>query len=944
MASEHASSRDPEAFQHLSMQVQEALNQRGFTEPTNPQERAIPPLSAGKNVLVAAPTGSGKTETAMLPVFDAILNTDPAGMSALLITPLRSLNRDLLSRLKWWGETLDIAVEVRHGDTSRYQRRQQAENPPDVLITTPETLQAMLTGARLREALSTVEHVVVDEVHEIAGSKRGCQLAIGLERLRELAGAFQRVGLSATVGDPDQIADFLTGNRDCEIVEINAGTEINVKVVRPEITNADEELAQELMTESEIASHLRAIESIVDTHESTLIFVNTRQTAEALGSRFNQMEVDIGVHHGSLAKSARIDVETAFKEGELDALLCTSSMELGIDIGRIDHVIQYSSPRQVTRLLQRIGRAGHQRDEVSHGTIICTSADDIFESLAIAERANKGDVEPAEIHYESLDTVANQIVGMVMGYGELRAMHAYQVISRAHPVLSLTENEFKAVVEELAQNRVIWLDKEMDQISKRNGTWQYFYSNLSMIPDESTYEVSDLSAGKQIGTLDERFVVNFAEPGEIFIQQGKMWRITSVDEEEETVQVSPIEDPGGEIPSWTGEEIPVPFEVAQDVGEFRAMVNARIEQGDASTAIASDIAACYPTTTQTIETVVSHLEAQEPMPTHDQIVIEGGTGRELVVNACFGHKLNETLGRLIAALLGQQSGSSIAIDIDPYRITMTVPRRISNSDVKAVLLDTAPEHLEELLELSLKHADMLKFRLAQVAIKFGRLDDSSSVKTIGRDRFLEVFRETPAYDEAVRAIFQEDFDIPTAETILNKLQAGDISIKIVGERTAVGTGGRAASKEFLAPENADASVVKSIQERIQNDDITLFCVYCQDWQHTTKIRRVQDQPTCPTCESTRIAALNPWIAEDVVQAITKDEVDEEEERLIQRAYRSASLVQAHGKKAVIAMAGRGIGPHNAARVINKLREDEDDFYRDILEREKEYARTKAFWD
>ncbi|ERH11663.1 MAG: Lhr-like helicase, partial [halophilic archaeon J07HB67] len=275
-----------DAFAALSEPVRAALSERGFTTPTEPQRRAIPRLVDGSNGLVVAPTGTGKTETAMLPVFSALADDPPEGMGALYVTPLRALNRDMRQRLEWWGETLDLDVQVRHGDTTDYQRQKQADDPPDVLVTTPETLQAMLTGSKLRAALADLSHLVIDEVHELAASKRGAQLTVALERLRELAGSYQRIGLSATVGEPEEVGKFLTGARGCEIVEIDAGSAVDFEVVSPEVTAADERLAGELATDADIASHVRLIRDVVAAHESTLIFVNTRQTAEALGSRF----------------------------------------------------------------------------------------------------------------------------------------------------------------------------------------------------------------------------------------------------------------------------------------------------------------------------------------------------------------------------------------------------------------------------------------------------------------------------------------------------------------------------------------------------------------------------------------------------------------------------------------------------------------------------------
>ncbi len=937
---------DVAAFTHLGATVRGALSERGFSTPTAPQRLAIPPLAAGQNTLVIAPTGSGKTETAMLPVFDHLVADPPDGFGALYVTPLRALNRDMRDRLEWWGEYLDLDVDVRHGDTSQYQRSKQAENPPDVLVTTPETLQAMLTGDRLREALEDVSHVVIDEVHELAASKRGAQLAIGLERLRDLAGEMQRIGLSATVGEPQEVANFLTGNRACEIREIDVGGNVDVTVRRPEITDEDEELAGTLVTDTSTASHVRCIQDLVAAHESSLIFVNTRQTAEALGSRFKSLDLPIGVHHGSLSKDARIDVEDRFKAGELDGLLCTSSMELGIDVGRVDHVIQYQSPRQVTRLLQRIGRAGHRQDEISSGTIVTTRPDDTFEALAIARRARAGEVEPAAIHEGSLDVVANQLPAIVQSRGATHVSEAVETITRAYPFRTVAEETIREICAELKRNRVLWLDEEADRLETTGGTWQYVYANLSMIPDEETYDVHDIASSTQIGTLDERFVVNFAQPGEVFIQRGEMWRIAEIDDDEATVKVSPIEDPGGEVPSWIGQEIPVPAAVASEVGEIRGVAEPQLQSGADAAAVGRSLSGRYPADPETLTDACQQLERQVEggiaMPTADRLVLEG-QGRTVVLNAPFGHETNETLGRVLSALLGQRAGSSVGLDIDPYRIELEVPNAIATADIIDVLEETAPDHVEPIVELGLKRSDALAFRLTQVSAKFGALKRWQGSGRISPERLLSALEDTPMYAEAVREVFHEDLDVEGAARVLERLQSGDLELVTERGRTPIGQGGRSSGKELLAPENADASVIKTVKERLQNDRVILCCTHCLDWKAKTKVKRVADQPECPECGSTRIASLNPW-ADEVVQAVQAEEKDEEQKELTQRAFRAGNLVQSHGKQAVIAMAARGVGPHNAARIIAKLRENEDDFYRDILSKEREYARTQSFWD
>ncbi|KOX95922.1 helicase [Halorubrum tropicale] len=964
-----------DAFAHLGSEVREALSDRGFSTPTEPQREAIPPLAAGRNALVLAPTGTGKTETAMLPVFDALAEArsspgDPPreGISALYITPLRALNRDMMDRLEWWGETLGVEVAVRHGDTTQYERSKQADDPPDVLITTPESLQAILTGSKMRAALEDVAHVVVDEVHELASAKRGAQLTVGMERLRRVAGPFQRIGLSATVGDPEEVGRFLVGtgtrdpdregDRDFETVEVAAGTRTDVRVLDPEITDRDTTLAGELAVDETTASHVRTIREIVADNESTLIFVNTRQTAEALGSRFKTLAekerergvdapTEIELHHGSLSKEVRIDVEDRFKSGDLDGLVCTSSMELGIDVGRVDHVVQYGSPREVARLLQRVGRAGHRRDLVSEGTVVAQGGDDTLEAMAIARRAGEELVEPANIHHGSLDTVANQVVGLVMDEGELHAREAYRTITDAYPFRDLSEPRFQEVVRELDGNRLLWLDEETDTLEKSGGTWQYFYANLSMIPDEATYEVYDMSSRRGIGTLDEQFVVNFAGPGETFVQRGEMWKITEIDEDEERVNVTPIPDPTGEVPSWVGQEIPVPKPVAEEVGRIRGEAAAALEAGSTPEAVAADLAERYPTDAETVaaalKSVVDHVDAGHPVPTDERVVIEG-SARTVAVNAAFGHEVNETLARLLAALVGQRAGSSVGMDVDPYRIEFEVPGGVGPGTFREVLETTDPDRLEAYLELAVKKSDALKFTLAQVAAKFGAVKRYKEGRgKFGGDRLLAALEDTPVYDEALREVFHADLAVPETADLLAAVQDGSLDLTIARERTPLGTAGRSAGTEFLVPDNADADVIETVKERIRDDRVICFCLHCTDWKQTTKVRRVRDQPECPECGSTRIAALNPW-DDETVAAVRAPEKDDEQERRTERAHRAASLVQTHGKRAVIALAARGVGPHNAARIINKLREDEDEFYRDVLRQEREYARTQSFWD
>ncbi|MDG6898605.1 MAG: DEAD/DEAH box helicase, partial [Nitrososphaerota archaeon] len=364
-------------FDDFSQPLVEALREKGFSSPTDPQMKLVPVVREGKNALLMAPTGTGKTEAAFLPILDRMIReglSREKGTKLLYITPLRALNRDMLDRMQWWCKKFDIRLGVRHGDSSQAERTNMSYAPPDILITTPETLQILLVGKRIRGSLRSLKWVVVDEVHELAEDKRGSQLSVGLERLRDAVdGELQVVGLSATVGSPERIAQFLVGKgRDCQIVRVPVEKSLSLRVVTPRAAAEDSALAEAIYSYPEVAARLRTIRELVEKYRAVLIFTNTRTEAEALASRFRvwNPEFPIGIHHSSLSKATREAVERSLKEGRLLGVICTSSLELGIDIGFLEYVVQYNSPRQVTRLIQRVGRSGHRIGQVSNGVVI----------------------------------------------------------------------------------------------------------------------------------------------------------------------------------------------------------------------------------------------------------------------------------------------------------------------------------------------------------------------------------------------------------------------------------------------------------------------------------------------------------------------------------------------------------------------------------------------
>src|SRR3989338_235618 len=456
-----------DVFDLLKSKVGKFSKER-FGKPTVVQELSIPKVLEGKNLLIIANTGLGKTEACILPILDKLVSQPHKPISFLYITPLRSLNRNLLDRILWWCNQLDLEVSVRHGDTTTYERSQQVENTPDVLISTPETLQSMIVGSRMREHLANIRYLVIDEVHELVPSKRGVQLSVGLERLKELISSSghakpQIIGLSATIGSPKEVAEFIGAE---EVVDVAKTREAKIFVESPNPTAADKKTGHSLNLLPETTARLQLISNLIKDKESVIIFTNTRESAEVLSSRMKILGSSLETHHSSLSKDVRIDVERGFKEKEIHALVATSSLELGIDIGSIDFIVQYMSPRQVTKLLQRLGRSGHSVSKKSDGVIVASDTDDCFESAAIAKLALEHKIEPTKIYTQSLDVLAHQIIGLTLEYYEIEIKKAYEIIKRAYPFRDLSEIEFLDVCDFLNRLWLVWPSYEKAEFLK----------------------------------------------------------------------------------------------------------------------------------------------------------------------------------------------------------------------------------------------------------------------------------------------------------------------------------------------------------------------------------------------------------------------------------------------------------------------------------------------
>ena len=952
--------QESNVFNDLAKPVRAAIQERGFLSPTDPQLRAIPEILAGKNVLLISPTASGKTEAAVLPVLSMYLTnrSEELGIKILYITPLRALNRDMLERFEWWGKRLDLKIAVRHGDTEVKERTFQAKSPPDMLIITPETLQAIMTGRVMKRHLRAVRYVIVDEVHELAEDKRGSQLALALERLRWVIGSeFQVIGLSATIGSPDKVASFLVGNgRAVTIVHVPVGRQIRLEVTCPTPSGRDAELASRLYTHPEVAARLRLMRTLIENHRSVLLFTNTRAVAEILASRMKIWDVDfpISIHHGSLAKPSRISAERGLKTGELRGLVATSSLELGIDVGSVDFVIQYMSPRQVTRLIQRVGRSGHRIGRIADGIIVSLDSDDTLEAMVIARRALEENLEPVSIPEKPLDVLAHQLVGLLIQKGRWYVHEILELFSKAYPYRDLTESDLIGVIKYMHTRypRLAWFSPQDSVIlrpRRLKALFTYYFGKLSMIPDEKQYLIIDESNDEAIGVLDEAFVAEYGEPGRKFIVRGTPWKMMSI--RSDKIYVKAIKDPTGSIPSWVGEEIPVPFEIGQEVGSIRRHVERESQSGRSESEIITDLCKTYPvgaeTTRRALVETFEQISEGLNLPTDRRVIVEDWEDF-VIINAHFGLLVNRTLARLIGHLLSEELGVTVGVQQDPYRIVVQTSGLANAAKVVQVLQQLAKMDVNLLVEESSKKTGLFKRRLVHVARRFGAITRWVELGSVNLKQLMRGFEGTVIMEEALKETLEKDLDIANTVRILQ--QFGDSIQLAVAPRTReaspiarIGIERISRKTDLIPPEKMKRILLESAKVRILNESRTLACPNCLSY---AKIQRIKDMPedfSCPKCKEGQlgITAETPEFIEKIQKKKGRN-LSQSEERIMVEVKESATLLKKHGKAAAYVLAGRRISPGEAKVVLRRNSKISDRLYQAIMDTERRVLR-KRFW-
>ena len=822
--------------------------ERAFAAPTSAQQQAWPAIAAGENVLVSAPTGSGKTLAAFLWALDRLANQprpEERGTRVLYVSPLKALaydiERNLRAPLRGIGAE-GVTVGIRTGDTPQRERAAMARNPPDILVTTPESLYLILTSAA-RAMLCSVEAVIVDEIHAVAHSKRGSHLALTLERLDELVAAHggsrpegvQRIGLSATQNPLEEIGRFLVGpGRQVRIVDAGARKQLDLRIEVPvdsmtepggPIDPARDPLEPVPGGEATRGSIWPAIYPellrLVREHSSTIVFVNNRRSAERVALRLNELAaaqaegVDPAApateiaraHHGSLAREERTKVEELLKAGELPCLVATSSLELGIDMGAVDLVLQIESPKSVARGLQRIGRAGHGVDQVSRGRIFPKFRGDLLECAVVARRMHEGLIEPTVVPRNALDVLAQQIVAIAVSaepedagvsVEELHALvtrsHSYSELSREllETVLDMLDGRYPSKEFGDLRARIVW-DRVAGVIRARKGSRQLAIANAGTIPDRGLFAVT-LPDGRRVGELDEEMVYE-ARPGQAFLLGASTWRIEEIGRDR--VIVTPAPGAPGAVPFWKGDSVGRPRVLGEAIGAFARWA---VEQ-DAET-----LERDYDLDARAARNLLAYLREQQAatrvLPSERTIVLERfrdeiGDWR-LCVLSPYGGRVHAAWGLALAARFHERFG----IDCDALWSDDGIIMHLPDLDAEdaeslpsaAELLLLEPEEVEAAVVAELGGSALFGARFrenASRALLIPRAYPGRRTplwqQRLKAQSLLEVARRYESFPivlETYRECLRDVLDVPGLQELLRGLHTREISLVEVETQTA----------------------------------------------------------------------------------------------------------------------------------------------------------------
>ncbi len=797
---------------HQDNEIKERLNpllkewfEKKYDVFTPPQRYSIIEAFNGRNVLISSPTGSGKTLAAFMTALSKLLdramkNELENRVYVVYVSPLKALNNDIRKNLEEPLEEIygiakekkikmqKIRIAVRTGDTENNERQKQLRKPPHILITTPESLAIVLCSPKFSKNLENVEFLIVDELHSLAENKRGSHLALSMERLQEIQkGKMVRIGLSATIHPLEEVARFLVGyengkERDCIVADVTFEKKIEISVLSPIsnlFTATSEEIGERLY--STIAEMLR-------NSRTALIFTNTRSATERVVFHLKRLLGDdfpVSAHHSSLSKEVRLEVEERLKNGELRCVVSSTSLELGIDIGYIDLVILLGSPKSINRALQRIGRSGHRLHETSVGRIIVVDHDDLVECSVLAREALERRLDRIHIPEKPLDVLCQHVVGMAIEK-KWSVDEALNLIRRAHPFINLTKEEFLSVLRylsgrysELEEKRVygkIWFDENGMEFGRRGKMVRpIYYLNTGTIPDEVSIAVLTKD-GKRVGKVEEEFAERLL-PGDVFVLAGKTFRFLRA--RGMKVIVEEVKDERPTVPSWFSEQLPLSYDLALKIQEFRREMDARLESGSAEEWLRIE----FPTDENAIRSIVEYFSEQKLfslIPHANRLVVEKleEDRNSYFFHTLIGRRANSAVARVFAYRAGKMKDCNVQFTVNDNGFVLILPERKKLSDDEIVSL-FATDGFEEDLKNSLLKTEMLRRRFRHVAVRsfmilrnyLGR-EKSVWRQQINADTLLKLllreFGESfPVIKETFREIMEDAMDIGNALEFLS---------------------------------------------------------------------------------------------------------------------------------------------------------------------------------
>jgi ATP-dependent helicase Lhr and Lhr-like helicase len=778
-----------------------------FEEPTPAQALGWPAIASGGHTLIQAPTGSGKTLAAFLYGIDRLNSEAKGGLRLLYVSPLKALNYDIERNLRGplAGLKSELRVAVRTGDTPQKERAAMLREPPDILITTPESFFLLLTS-RARDMLTTVRTLILDEVHAVAGTKRGAHLALSVERLDRLTGdPVQRIGLSATQRPLEEIGRFVSGGRPIELVDAGRSKELDLRVVVP-VEDLREPGASSTGTDilgtgaegsapSIWPSIYPEILRLVSEHRSTIVFVNNRRLAERLALRLNEAaEREIArAHHGSLAREQRLEVEELLKRGEIPCLVATSSLELGIDMGAVDLVVQVESPKSVARGLQRIGRAGHELGAVSKGRIFPKFRADLLESAVVAERMQEGAIEETVIPRNPLDVLAQQIVA-VCSQEEIAVDELHELVRGAYPFADLSRVQLENVLDMLAgrypsdefaelRPRIVW-DRTGGLVRGRQGARRLAVTNAGTIPDRGLFGVHLVDGGGRVGELDEEMVYE-ARAGQTFLLGASTWRIEEITRDR--VLVSPAPGVPGAVPFWKGEGVGRPYELGAAIGQASRELVALSEEK--ALARLTERHALDELAARNLLTFLNEQAAATGAVPSDRTVVverfrdEIGDWR-LCVLTPFGGRVHAPWALAVAARLRESLGLEAQSIWSDDGIAFHLPDADATPPAEHVLID--PGEVEELVVGELGETALFGARFRENAgrallIPRRRPGERTPLwqQRLKAQSLLQVARRYgsfPVVLETYRECLQDVFDLPALRRVLQGLRTRELDL------------------------------------------------------------------------------------------------------------------------------------------------------------------------